>query len=69
MDREAWRAAIHEVAQSRTRLSGWAGPMGPELLLGSLVVSACLLLLSSARPFPVFYCEILRYLHFYFKLI
>ena len=24
MDREAWRAAIHGVAKSRTRLSGWA---------------------------------------------
>ena len=23
MDREAWRAAVHEVAASRTRLSGW----------------------------------------------
>ena len=23
MDREAWRAAIHGVAQSRARLSGW----------------------------------------------
>ena len=23
MDREAWRAAIHRVAKSRTRLSGW----------------------------------------------
>ena len=24
MDREAWRAAIHEVAKSRTRLSDWS---------------------------------------------
>ena len=23
MDREAWRAAVHEVAKSRTRLSDW----------------------------------------------
>ena len=23
MDREAWRAAVHEVAKSQTRLSGW----------------------------------------------
>ena len=26
MDREAWRAAIHEVAKSRTRLSDWTEP-------------------------------------------
>ena len=25
MDREAWRAAIHEVAKSRTQLSDWTG--------------------------------------------
>ena len=25
MDREAWRAAVHEVAKSRTRLSDWTG--------------------------------------------
>ena len=23
MDREAWRAAVHEVAKSQTRLSNW----------------------------------------------
>ena len=26
MDREAWRASIHGVAKSRTRLSDWAEP-------------------------------------------
>ena len=25
MDKEAWRAAIHGVAKSRSRLSGWTG--------------------------------------------
>ena len=25
MDREAWRAAIHGAAESRTRLSDWTG--------------------------------------------
>ena len=27
MDREAWRAAVHGVAQSRTRLSHWTTPI------------------------------------------
>ena len=27
MDREAWRAAIHGVAKSRTRLSNWSDPI------------------------------------------
>ena len=30
MDREAWRAVIHGVAKSRTRLSDWT-----ELIIGS----------------------------------
>ena len=34
MDREAWRAAIHGVAKSRTRLSDWSD------LIWSLIVSA-----------------------------
>ena len=36
MDREAWRAAIHEVAKSRTRLSNWT-----ELNCCSLSSSNC----------------------------
>ena len=28
MDREAWRAAVHGVAKSRTRLSNWTEPNG-----------------------------------------
>ena len=34
MDREAWRAAIHEVAKSRTRLSDWT-----ELIFGLRIIS------------------------------
>ena len=34
MDREAWRAAIHGVAKSRTQLSDWT-----ELKLDSVVLS------------------------------
>ena len=34
MDREAWRAAVHGVAKSRTRLSDWTD--GTEMLLMGL---------------------------------
>ena len=30
MDREAWRAAVHEAAKSRTRLSDWTEPYPPH---------------------------------------
>ena len=47
MDREAWRAAIHGVAKSRTRLSDWtelkaltAKGVGRGLLLGLLLSPA-----------------------------
>ena len=30
MDREAWRAAVHGVAKSRTRLSDWTPPPPPQ---------------------------------------
>ena len=33
MDREAWRAAIHGVAKSRTRLSDWSELMGPDTMI------------------------------------
>ena len=29
MDREAWRAAVHRVAKSRTQLSYWTEPQLP----------------------------------------
>ena len=38
MDREAWRAAIHGVAKSRTRLSDWT-----ELLFSNLKILECIL--------------------------
>ena len=31
MDREAWRAAIHVVAKSRTRLSNWSDLIGVNI--------------------------------------
>ena len=38
MDREAWRAAIHGVAKSRTRLSDWTELNWTEALKGSCLV-------------------------------
>ena len=37
MDREAWRAAIHGVAKSRTRLSDWTELNWTDFILGVLV--------------------------------
>ena len=36
MDREAWRAAVHEVTKSQTRLSDWTEPMSELLILCAL---------------------------------
>ena len=36
MDREAWRAAVHGVAKSRTRLSAWT-ELGPSWSMWDLV--------------------------------
>ena len=33
MDREAWRAAIHGVAKSRTQLSNWTELIGPDAMI------------------------------------
>ena len=37
MDREAWRAAVHGVARSQTRLSNWTEGGGPLMTLSLLV--------------------------------
>ena len=39
MDREAWRAAIHGVAKSQTRLSNWTELKWDELVA---IIEACL---------------------------
>ena len=46
MDREAWRAAIHGVTKSRTRLSDWTELKIPwsDVLLRVLVAQSCLTL-------------------------
>jgi len=42
MDREAWRAAIHGVARSRTRLSDWSDLIWSDLMIGGgLVAKSC----------------------------
>ena len=50
MDREAWRAAGRGVAESRTRLSGWAelSGAGSPLLQGLSLVAARRLCISAA---------------------
>ena len=52
MDREAWRAAIHGVTKSQTRLSDWSDLMSIELVMPSnhLILCHPLLLLSSVFP-------------------
>ena len=37
MDREAWHAAIHGVANSRTRLSGWTELNWTDILITSII--------------------------------
>ena len=39
MDREAWRAAIHGVTKSRTRLSNWSDLIWPFLIVSVVSVS------------------------------
>ena len=41
MDREAWRAAVHVVAKSRTRLSDWTEPMGNFLVSCTTTYYVC----------------------------
>ena len=49
MDREAWRAAIHGVAKSRTRLSDWTELKGPEDFPGGTVVKNLPAVIQSGR--------------------
>ena len=53
LDREAWRAAVHGVAKSRTRLSDWS-----DLIFGK---KELLILLSKKRNFSSQFTKI-RYL-------
>ena len=42
MDREAWRAAIHGVAKSQTRLSNWTDMLRVEVLKAHSLGPNCL---------------------------
>ena len=42
MDREAWRAAVHGVTKSQTRLSDWTEDVSISLLLSSFQISLLL---------------------------
>ena len=50
MDREAWRAAIHGVAKSQTRLSDWT-----ELIYNTVLV-------LSLQHYDLIYVHIVRWL-------
>ena len=51
MDREAWRAAIHGVAKSRTRLSDWTDWLN-FLSFGWLSISVLVLFSPNANELP-----------------
>ena len=38
MDREAWRAVVHGVAKSQTRMSDWSDLISPEYSLEGLML-------------------------------
>ena len=63
MDREAWRAAIHEVAKSRTRMSDWTEVMTIVPFLWSYGIQA----LETAQVVwsPVFH-SLLCYVEYFF---
>ena len=48
MDREAWRAAVHGVAKSRTRLSDWTERSDSVIVLSATCLFWC---------FHFTYCE------------
>ena len=54
MDREAWRAAIHEVAKSRTRLSDWTELNWTELMVTLFLVFSGNSILSFILAAPIY---------------
>ena len=66
MDREAWRAAIHGVAKSRTRLSNWTELNWTDpALAGRFFTFEPTRLSAFALYIKVFLCWLHKYLHCY----
>ena len=62
MDREAWRAAIHGVAKSQTRLSDWTGTgTGFIILLLSISLKALQITTSEPNPTHLLFLQIKFY--------
>ena len=55
MDREAWRAAVHGVAKSRTELSDWTelNQGGTNIQSTAQVKEKLICQLKTAQPLPV----------------
>ena len=53
MDREAWRAAVHGVAKSQTRLSDWTTPWAQKTVVAALCILHFCILQSSILPLLV----------------
>ena len=52
MDREAWRAVIHGVAKSRTRLSDWT-ELNDQIRKNAEHVSKYMLFIKNNHPFNI----------------
>ena len=66
MDREAWRAAVHGVAKSRTRLSDWTeetGTLDPPFCAWA---SHCTAILETSLHHHLWNCSFLPFHVFFF---
>ena len=68
MDREAWRAVIHRVAKSRTRLSDWTDLIWSDLTCNQLLTRSSYFVQMLLDQDPQLYCELLRHKGWVFLL-